>query len=390
MFSGREEEMRQIKPVILAIGICLVVQFAQAQWEPVQRLTWNSGASMRPRAVVDSSGGVHVVWYDSTPGNEEIYYKRSTDGGGAWATSKRVTYTAGSSIGPDIAVDSSGKLYVVWEDKTPGNSEIYFKKSTDKGTTWSANKRVTWTDGISMASSVAVDSSNRLHLVWDEFTSGNFEIFYKKSTDGGATWSTSKNLSSTSGNSVNAAMVVNSPDTIHVVWYDFAPGNFELYYKKSTNGGSSWSAKKRITWNSGASTFPAIVVDPSGNLHVAWSDATSGSAEIYYKKSTDGGATWTAGKALATNSVESTTPDLTVDISGHLHLVWSADSPYTSEIYYRKSTDKGATWAAAQRLTWNSGDSQVPVIAVYGSANIHVFWYDDTPGNYEIYYKRQK
>jgi hypothetical protein len=382
--------MRRMKPMVFALGLFLVAQFAGAGWEPVQRLTWNSGESMRPRAVVNSTGEVHLVWYDSTPGNSEIYYKKSTDGGGVWTTSQRLTYTSGSSIAPEIAVDSSDRLYVVWEDKTPGNSEIYFKKSTNKGTTWSANQRLTWTSGISMSPSLTVDSSNGLHLVWDEFTSGNFEIFYKKSTDGGATWSTSKNLSSSAGNSINAAMAVESPDTIHLVWSDFTPGDFELYYKKSTNGGSTWSTSKRLTWNSGASVFAAIAADSSGNLHVVWGDDTPGNPEIYYKKSTDGGTTWTAGKTLTPNSIDSGSPDLAVDVSGNLLVVWSNDAPYTAEIYYKKSTNKGDSWSAAERLTWNSGDSEVPVIAVYGSGNIHVFWYDHTPGNFEIYYKRQK
>jgi len=65
-------------------------------------------------------------------------------------------------------------------------------------------------------------------------------------------------------------------------------------------------------------------------------------------------------------------------------------SPGDSEIYYKKSTDGGSTWTAGNSLTANSGDSLSPSLAVYGSDNIHVFWYDFTPGNAEIYYKRQK
>jgi len=59
-------------------------------------------------------------------------------------------------------------------------------------------------------------------------------------------------------------------------------------------------------------------------------------------------------------------------------------------IMYRTSSDGGTNWAMAQRLTWNSGESWSPNIAMFGSDNIHVVWYDTTPGNYEVYYKRQK
>ncbi len=48
----------------------------------------------------------------------------------------------------------------------------------------------------------------------------------------------------------------------------------------------------------------------------------------------------------------------------------------------------GATWTT-QRLTWNSGNSYKPTIAVDSSNHIHVVWHDDTPGNREIFYKKK-
>ncbi len=382
--------MKKMGLIILAIGLFLFVQAAQAQWEPAQRLTWNTGESFRPRAAVDSSGGVHLVWSDTTPGDSEIYYKQSTDGGGTWATSQRITFSSGSPGNPDIAVDSTGGLHVVWEDEAPGNSEIYYKRSPDGGATWSTSKRLTWNEGMSWNPAVAVDSLDNLHVVWADMTPGNFEIYYKKSTDGGANWSTSKNLSSNSGNSFSPAMAVDSSDRIHVAWSDGTPGKSEIYYKKSTDKGNTWAASQRLSWTAEASAQPAIAVAASGRIHVAWSDATPGDSEIYYKKSSDGGATWTTSKSLTANSGDSLSPALAVSALGNIHLVWSDKTPGSGEVYYRKSADQGATWTTAERLTWNSGSSDVPDIAVYGSDNIHVFWYDFTPGNSEIYYKRQK
>jgi len=52
--------------------------------------------------------------------------------------------TSGDSGLPVIAADSGGSLNVVWVDNTPGNSEIFFKKSTDGGAAWTAGKRLTW------------------------------------------------------------------------------------------------------------------------------------------------------------------------------------------------------------------------------------------------------
>jgi hypothetical protein len=66
--------MKRMRLMVLAIGLSLLVQIARADWAPSKRLTWNSGSSYCPAMPVYSSGNVHVVWEDDTPGNYEIYY----------------------------------------------------------------------------------------------------------------------------------------------------------------------------------------------------------------------------------------------------------------------------------------------------------------------------
>ncbi len=49
---------------------------AQAEWMPTKKLIWTLGDSARTVVVADSSDNLHIVWSDSTPGNNEIYYRR--------------------------------------------------------------------------------------------------------------------------------------------------------------------------------------------------------------------------------------------------------------------------------------------------------------------------
>jgi len=382
--------MKRMKLMTLAAGFLLLAQAAQADWQPVKRLTWTSGDSYLPRVAVDSSGNLHLVWYDLTGGTYDVYYKKSMDGGATWSTSKRLNWPTGKSVDPDISVGSSNKLHVVWVDYTTGNTEIYYKKSTDGGATWSTGKRLTSTADPTQHPAVAVDSSDNVHVVWSDETPGNYELYYKKSTDGGATWSTSKRLTWTSGDSHSPALAVDSSGDLHVAWYDDTPGNTEIYYKKSTDSGVTWSANKRLSSTANNSDFPDIVADTSGNLYVVWDDKTPGNFEIYFRTSPDAGATWSASKRITWTSGPSWSPTISVDPYGNLHLAWYDYTPGNSEIYYRKSNDRGTNWTPAERLTLTSSETWSPAICIDSSGNIYLVWNDNTPGNFEIYYRKGK
>ena len=367
----------------MAIGAFLLAQPAQAQWTTAKRLTWTDGASNSPKLSLNSSGHLHVVWDDDTPGHYEIYHKRSTDGGTTWTTAKRITWSSEDSREPALAIDSADRLFVFWTADTAFGSEIYYKSSSDGGDTWTGSTRFTWKGITSERPDILVDSSGLFHLVWQDSTG---DIFYSKSPDG-TNWMVDKRVTWTSGNSENPDLTVDSSGRLHLAWQDNTPGatDFEVYYRKSTDSGMTWSKTKRLTWMDNGSYRPDLAVDPSANLHLVWYDENPSLYVIYYKKSTDSGASWTSAKRLSWDPGWTAYPNLAVDGSSTLHLVWEDPN---WELSYRKSTDSGSTWTAVQRLTWTAGFSWNPGIIADSAGNLHLVWDDDTPPNREIYYKQ--
>jgi len=383
--------MKKKLVIIVAFGIFLIIQPLGAQtWTAAKRLTWNPGYSYSPTIAMDSNNHLHVVWHDTTSGNTEIYYKRSTNGGATWTSSKRFTWNSGSSVVPVVTVDSNDHLHVVWQDYTPGNYELYHKRSTDGGTTWSKCQRLTWNIVASYDPVVTVDSNDHIHVLWEEeCTPGNYEIYYKRSTNGGASWTATKRLTWNAGYSTDPAIAVDSSNHLHVVWTDDSKDyNYEIFYKRSTDGGTTWSKYRRITWTISSLLIPTIAVDSNNHLHVVWHDNISGNTEIYYKRSTNAGATWSSSKRFTWNIGASYDPVVTVDSNDHLHVVWHDDTPGNKKICYKRSTDGGSSWSKYVGLTWNRGHSLWKDLAVDSNNHIHVVWDDDTPGNWEIFYKK--
>ena len=373
--------------LIGVIGLALVIPSAQAQWSPAKRLTWTSGWSEWPVLAVDSVGDLHALWDDKTSGHHEIYYGKSTNGGSSWSATRRLTWASSYYLSVAIAVDTADNIHIVWADYLPGTGEIYYKKSTNGGTTWTANKRLTWTSGASEDPSITVDSLGNIHVVWEDSTPGDYQIYYKKSTDGGVTWTASQRVSWTQDTCLQPVIASHWSGWLYLFWVEKSPAGNEIYFKTGTIGGPGWSASRKVAWTSGSSWCPAVSVDFSGDLHLAWSGNTPGNYEVYYRKSTDGGASWAPSQRLTWTSGSSDDPALAVFSSGNPLVVWDDDTPGVKEIYYRSSGDGGASWGTTQRLTWNAGYSLGPAVVV-DAGNVYLVWWDNTPGNFEIFYKK--
>lgn len=381
--------MKMKRMIIGIIGVFLLLQPISAQnWQGTKRLTWNSGDSIFPAIAIGPDDHIHVVWQDETPGDFEIYYKRSTNGGITWST-RRMTYSVGNSAQPEIAVDANNHVLIVWIHPISSSWEICYKKSTDGGDTWNAAERLTWNAGESYRPALAADTSGSINVAWDDDTSGNYEIYYRRSTNGGTTWAGTKRLTWDSNSSYFPAITVDTTNNIHVTWRDNShDGNFEIYYKRSTDGGTTWPKFERLSMNAGDSLHPAIAVDSSSTIHVVWMDYTFIVPEIFYGRSTNGGGTWDYARRLTWNDGESENPGIATDLANRTHLVWQDFSFGNCEILYKRSTNGGSTWSRYNRLTWNPGGSEYPVIAVDSSGNIHLVWQDYTTGAPEIYYKK--
>jgi hypothetical protein len=371
--------------LIIVFGIGLLFQTLSAQtWSDTKRLTWNPSDSDRPSIASDSIKNIYIVWRDYSSGNSEIYFKKSTDGGTSWLK-KRLSWNSGVSIYPDISTDSGKGLHVVWEDSSSGSYEIHYKKSTNRGTSWTSKQLTSGSTGCgAMLPSITTDTNDNIHVVWYSDTSGNMEVYYMKSTNAGSTWTT-KRLTWNAGESRTPAIATDTNNRIYIVWYDDTPGNSEIFLKKSTDEGKTWTTQ-RLTWTSDASATPSIAVDSNNFIHIVWHDYTPGNWDIYYKKSTNGGTSWTS-KRLTWNLSDSEWPKVTTDSNNNIHVVWDEESPGNNEVFYKRSTNGGMNWTM-KRLTWNSGASEFPKIICDPVNLIYVTWYDSTPGNREIFYKK--
>jgi len=373
--------------VLLSLSSLLLCTPAvvNAQWEPDRRLTFNDSSSYTSDnnawCVAASGDTVHVVWFDYriSRSNSEIFYLRSLDGGVHWDSEVRLTYADTASTYPSIAV-LDDFVYVVWSDYRNGIGNIYYKRSTDGGTSWEPDLRLSTTSSYNPC--LAAEGSS-IHVTWADSRNGR-TIYYRRSTDRGLTWEPEVCISSTPGAWEPA--VAASGGKVNAVWVDNT--FFRIYLARSPDGGASWLTDTCLVYDSSGQRLCPTIAAFDSFVHIAWSDSRGGGDPhytlIYYKRSTDGGASWGADTRLSGWPMAS---DPSLAVSGsNVHLVWHEvwTEGYLFGLYLC-STDNGASWPGGCVLTYDYTPQYS--IAVSGS-KIHLVWDDRRDGNNEIYYKR--
>lgn len=224
----------------------------------------------------------------------EVTLLRSTDYGRTFPYSTRVviatdaTYSCrNASCGCD---PSTGRLIVFYRkvDGSDVTQGVFFRTSTDDGATWSSEAEVTssltgaTTADKSVPFGQIVSTSNGLAAF---FYSVDFaEVLF--STDGGLTWGTRTTVYDTTGTApgyTEPYPVAITSNNIVVVVRKNTDGQDYAFYK-SSNGGTTWSSVGEATWTSGVinTASPAAVgLDRSGNV-ITVIGARSNDYGLYY------------------------------------------------------------------------------------------------------------
>jgi hypothetical protein len=190
------------------------ITFTSTDVNPALRLV----RALAGGATVDPDQNVFVAWAgytarDGVKGRVNLYTSKSSDGGKTWTT----TLMDSSGAPPDCSAfhcewgylgaqitmgsDDAGTLYALWNsakaDKVP--EKIYFASSTTAGETWSAKI------GVSRAPigaehafpALSAGAAGDVRIAWmDTRNAPLWNVYYRSSSNGGATWSPEVRLSS--------------------------------------------------------------------------------------------------------------------------------------------------------------------------------------------------
>lgn len=286
--------------------------------------------------VVPDTGDVYAVWMN----DYNIHFSKSSDHGQTWSEPVPIYGNVAWGDKPNFATSDDGQdVYVLFNGPTGG--DVHAAVSHDAGATWSQT-RVTNDDRYHFAYGTAVMPDGRAISTQVSFTysgpggaaEGQMWVHVFSSDDGGQTWS----------NTVLDELELGTPCTSTGCYADF--------------------------YDSG----PALAVDADGDMAIVYNGASEpfGPQRVYVRSSTDGGDTWGDRRAISPDGANGAFPAAAGTGDGRVHVYFADQRTGRWNVWYRESTDLGATWSAAVLLS----------DATSGTVYKHANGFDEFYGDY--------
>lgn len=299
---------------------------------PIQ-ISGNAKDSAFPQIAMSGSN-VYVSWLERTAGDvTNVFFAKSDDGGKSFSTPVAITNHTGNSGIPKMTADKDN-IYLMWEDNRKNNYDIFLVASNDSGKTFGAPVNISQNPGNSGAPQMIINGDS-IYAVWMDDSSGNFDILFSKSSDGGRTFSSPVNVSETKLDS-GYPQLYGDGNSVYVAWTEtINDKNYDIFFAKSTDSGNTFGQPLNISNSPGESGWPQLAVD--GNVYVSWVDNSTGKYDVYIVKSSDGGDTFTSPVDVSTGDLGSWYNQMSAS-SGTVYLEWLGVGNNSSEVMFSKST----------------------------------------------------
>ncbi|HRQ40442.1 MAG TPA: sialidase family protein [Chloroflexota bacterium] len=260
---------------------------------------------------------------------------------------------------------------------------------------WSTPAAVAVLDGLILSSDIVVDQENRLHMMWSQsqgneivpaFPQPGQELHYEQWDSG--RWIGPTTILSTSGYADQPAITTGQDGLILAVWR----GNTgdHLYFSQANGARAAsfleWMSPQLLANHQSAIGDPDILIDPAGNIYVAYVVLVNEERGVYLLTSSDGGKTWSSAHLFTDIGLEGDLPQqprLAWTQDNRLHMLWQQktlpESLGKSTLYYAQTQDGGVTWSEPA-LVERSNQATSPILwndmVGIGERIVHRTWQD--------------
>jgi len=244
------------------------------QWsKPVPVITSSNGMLVQLSLNIDLQERLLLTGVDNNTGDLIFSWAKSNKASlpSEWADLKILPSPSQINASPDLVVDGSGRIVVVYAVPVNENRGIYVIQSTDGGDSWSLPELAfdavlaQW-EGVEQPKiCLGADGVLNLSFVRDTKRVGQpVGLYYSQSADGGVTWSNTQVLSE---DAILWQKIMCSGQTVHVLWQGYDGLEYTNMSRISQDSGKTWGQLNTITGVSANASRVAVAMEGPNLLH---------------------------------------------------------------------------------------------------------------------------
>jgi hypothetical protein len=327
---------------------------------------------------LNSNANDNNIQYNNNYRNYDIYIKKSTDGGLTFSKEINLSKNPGFSEHPQIAI-SGNNVYIAWIDDTSSssttkNQEILFRKSIDGGNTFDKIINLSNSSNADSYNLEITAAGNNVYAVWQDTTLPTAD--YNTGSSGGVNADNNSDRSSISSSKENSSIL----------------------FRASTDDGNTFKKIKSLS-NSAFKSYPKIAAFEN-SAYVVWNvgivddsnrevnNANNINDGIFFTKSFDSGNSFS--DTIKLNSDQNSIGESQIAAYGNnVYVVWGGnpDEKIVGDIFFVKSSDNGNRFAKAVSLG-EQNSLNVEIISGENN-NVYIAWQALlSDGNEEILFKK--
>jgi hypothetical protein len=249
---------------------------------------------------------------------------------------------------------------------------------------------------------VAIDQRGDIAVAWVE--QARKDVFFQRhAADGTRPIGQPVNVSRSPATFSWLPRIVFAPDAPHKVfmlWQEiiFSGGSHggEIFFARSNDGGATFSApvnlsnslggdgKGRINKDIWHNGSLDLIAGADGALYAAW---TEYDGPLWFSRSTDGGASFSRPQRIAGggSAKPARAPALALGPNRAVYLAWTVGEDSAARIRVATSSDAGVTFSEPRMVAAGKGYSDAPRLAVDSAGGLHLVYAESAGGPFGRY-----
>lgn len=332
----------------------------------------NTGNPRTPDVAMDDTGNVTVVW--SQPGPPyDIWANHHDARTGRWETARLLEHAAGDAVTPRVAMDRAGNAMAVWQQAAGTHSQVWACRR-DAATGWDEPVRLDVSDtGDAWAPRIAMNADGAAIAIWRQREGTSAEAWMSRHVAGA--WATAEPVL-VDGAPVSLAsagdpvVAIDRHGDALVLVLDHAFHLQAVPHLAATGWGQA------ETLIQGPATGPDLAMAPAGHAVATWALPQPSRIQAWRRDPDGAQAIDLLMETSETEMGQLRAGDVAINRAGEAIAVWLQDTPGPPRLW-------ASVYDAAAARAWNAPQALVPddfsqlrgaQVAIDPRGHAHAIW----------------